>query len=80
MELKVIFTSTEPSTKNALWLSIIDGTPVFKVYTAKGWQVIGNSPTQKEETTEPSLFEKYKNSGGKKTENEFYNELFELLG
>lgn len=42
-ELKVVFSSVEPDI-NTVWLSVVDGVLLQKVYTAKGWQVVG-SPT-----------------------------------
>lgn len=41
MELKTIYSNTEPTDKNVVWLQIVDGVPVSKIYTANGWQPIG---------------------------------------
>lgn len=41
MELKTIYSNTEPTDKNVIWLQIVDGVPVSKVFTANGRQPIG---------------------------------------
>ena len=78
MELKIIFTNIEPSNKNVLWLSVVGGEPVLKIYTAKGWQIIGSPSAAKVALT--SLYDEYKAQGGIKTKEEFNNELFNLIG
>lgn len=42
MELKTVFTNVEPANRNVIWLSIVNGVLLQKVYTAKGWQIIGS--------------------------------------
>lgn len=42
MELKTIFSNVEPSNRNVVWISTINGIVVQRVYTAKGWQVVGS--------------------------------------
>lgn len=48
-ELKIVFSSVEPDI-NIVWLSVVDGVLLQKVYTSKGWQVVG-SPTVAFETS-----------------------------
>lgn len=96
MELKTIFQSTEPSNKNVIWLQSINGVLIQKVFTAHGWQTIGNSvespskytnveghsnnSTKNDCVSSLSLYEEYVNNGGKKTKEEFNIELFNLIG
>lgn len=44
MELKTVFQSTEPSNRNVIWLQLINGVLIQKVFTSHGWQIVG-SPT-----------------------------------
>ena len=78
MELKTIFSNVEPSNKNVIWLTVINGVIIQKIYTANGWQVIGSPSVGIEDST--SLYEEYKANGGLKTKEEFNNELFNLIG
>ena len=71
MELKTIFSNVEPSNKNVIWLTIINGVIIQKIYTANGWQIVG-SPN--------SLYGEYVNNGGSKTKEEFNEVLFNLIG
>ena len=77
MELKTIFSNIEPSNKNVIWLTVVNGVIIQKIYTANGWQVIGSSSVYTEDS---SLYEEYKANGGLKTKEEFNNELFNLIG
>ena len=62
MELKTVFTNVEPANRNVIWLSIVNGVLLQKVYTAKGWQIIGSpsiaeaAPTSLEEPTDKYIF------------------------
>lgn len=78
MELKTIFSNVEPSNKNVIWLTVINGVIIQKIYTANGWQVIGSPSVYTEDSI--SLYEEYKANGGLKTKEEFNNELFNLIG
>ena len=40
MELKTIFSNVEPSNKNVIWLTVINGVIIQKIYTANGWQIV----------------------------------------
>lgn len=71
MELKTIFSNVEPSNKNVIWLTVINGVIIQKIYTTNGWQIVG-SPN--------SLYGEYVNSGGSKTKEEFNEVLFNLIG
>ena len=53
MELKTIFSNVEPSNKNVIWLTIINGVIIQKVYTSNGWQIVG-SPSASEGGDNPS--------------------------
>ena len=62
MELRTIFSNVEPTNRNVIWLSIVNGVLLQKVYTAKGWQIIGSpsiaeaAPTSLEEPTDKYIF------------------------
>ena len=62
MELKTVFSNVEPSNKNVIWLSIVNGVLLQKAYTAKGWQIIGSpvtdgvAPTSLEEPIDKYIF------------------------
>ena len=71
MELKTIFSNVEPSNKNVIWLTIINGVIIQKIYTANGWQIVGSSN---------SLYGEYVNNGGSKTKEEFNEVLVILIG
>ena len=71
MELKTIFSNVEPSNKNVIWLTIINGVIMQKIYTANGWQIVGGPN---------SLYREYVNNGGLKTKEEFNEALFNLIG
>ena len=74
MELKTIFSNVEPLNKNVIWLTIINGVIIQKIYTANGWQIVGSSSSTN------SLYREYVNSGGSKTKEEFNEALFNLIG
>lgn len=75
MELKTIFSNVEPSNKNVIWLTVINGVIIQKVYTTNGWQIVGGtSPLPN------SLYGEYVNNGGSKTKEEFNEALFNLIG
>ena len=74
MELKTIFSNVEPSNKNVIWLTAINGVIIQKVYTTNGWQVVG-SPSSSN-----SLYGEYVANGGSKTKEEFNETLFNLIG
>lgn len=65
MELKTIFSNVEPSNKNVIWLTVINGVIIQKIYTENGWQVIGSPSAYTEDSY--SLYEEYKANGGLKT-------------
>lgn len=46
MELKTVFTNVEPANRNVIWLSIVNGVLLQKVYTAKGWVNLYESQPQ----------------------------------
>ena len=73
MELKTIFSNVEPSNKNVIWLTVINGVIIQKVYTANGWQIVGNSSSLN------SLYGEYMNNRGSKTKEEFNEALFNLI-
>lgn len=62
MELKTIFSNVEPSNRNVVWISVVNGVVIQKVYTAKGWQIVGSpsasetSPISLEELTDKYIF------------------------
>ena len=74
MELKTIFSNVEPSNKNVIWLTVINGVIIQKIYTANGWQIVG-SPSSSN-----SLYGEYVANGGSKTKEEFNEALFNLIG
>ena len=74
MELKTIFSNVEPSNKNVIWLTVINGVIIQKVYTTNGWQIVG-SPSSSN-----SLYGEYVANGGSKTKEEFNEALFNLIG
>lgn len=73
MELKTIFSNVEPSNKNVIWLTVINGVIIQKIYTANGWQIVG-SPSSSN-----SLYGEYVANGGSKTKEEFNEALFNLI-
>ena len=74
MELKTIFSNVEPSNKNVIWLTVINGVIIQKIYTTNGWQIVG-SPSSSN-----SLYGEYVANGGSKTKEEFNEALFNLIG
>lgn len=42
MNLKTVFSNIEPTNKEVVWISIINGVPIQKIYTSKGWRIIGS--------------------------------------
>ena len=73
MELKTIFSNVESSNKNVIWLTVINGVIIQKVYTTNGWQIVGNSSSLN------SLYREYMNNRGSKTKEEFNETLFNLI-
>ena len=73
MELKTIFSNVESSNKNVIWLTVINGVIIQKVYTTNGWQIVGNSSSLN------SLYGEYMNNRGSKTKEEFNETLFNLI-
>ena len=69
MELKTIFSKAEPSNRNVIWLTLVNGVLLQKVYTAKGWQVVGSllaagaTPASLEEVTDKYIFRISDNQG-----------------
>lgn len=94
MELKTVFQSTEPSNRNVIWLQLINGVLIQKVFTSHGWQIVGSPTATPSECTNTvnstnadsdyvspsSLYKEYVDNGGQKTKEEFNNELFNLIG
>ena len=74
MELKTIFSNIESSNKNVIWLTVINGVIIQKIYTANGWQIV-DSPSSSN-----SLYGEYVANGGSKTKEEFNEALFNLIG
>ena len=74
MELKTIFSNVESSNKNVIWLTVINGVIIQKVYITNGWQIVGNPSSLN------SLYGEYVNNGGSKTKEEFNEALFNLIG
>ena len=74
MELKTIFSNVEPPNKNVIWLTVINGVIIQKIYTANGWQIVGSPPSSN------SLYGEYVDNGGAKTKEEFNESLFNLIG
>ena len=73
MELKTIFSNVESSNKNVIWLTVINGVIIQKVYITNGWQIVGNpfSPN--------SLYGEYVNNGRSNIKEEFNEALFNLI-
>ena len=84
MELKTIFSNVEPSNKNVIWLTVINGIIIQKIYTANGWQIVGSPygavTTDSDYISPNSLYGAYVNNGGSKTKEEFNEALFNLIG
>ena len=74
MELKTIFSNIESSNKNVIWLTVINGVIIQKVYITNGWQIVGNPSSLN------SLYGEYVNNGRSKTKEEFNEALFNLIG
>ena len=74
MELKTIFSNVESSNKNVIWLTVINGVIIQKVYTTNGRQIVGSPSSHN------SLYGEYVNNGGSKTKEEFNEALFNLIG
>ena len=73
MELKTIFSNVESSNKNVIWLTVINGVIIQKVYITNGWQIVGNPSSPN------SLYGEYMNNRGSKTKEEFNETLFNLI-
>lgn len=62
MELKIVFSNTEPANKNVIWYESKNGIVTQKLYGANGWQVVGSpsittpSGTSLEEFTDKYIF------------------------
>ena len=60
MELKRVFSNTEPANKNVIWCESKNGTVTQKIYGVKGWQIIGSpSITTPSETSLEEFTDKY---------------------
>ena len=73
MELKTIFSNIESSNKNVIWLTVINGVIIQKVYITNGWQIVGNPSSPN------SLYGEYVNNGRSKIKEEFNEALFNLI-
>ena len=73
MELKTIFSNVESSNKNVIWLTVINGVIIQKVYITNGWQIVGNPSSPN------SLYREYVNNGRSKIKEEFNEALFNLI-
>ena len=73
MELKTIFSNVESSNKNVIWLTVINGVIIQKVYITNGWQIVGNPSSPN------SLYGEYVNNGRLKIKEEFNEALFNLI-
>ena len=73
MELKTIFSNVESSNKNVIWLTVINGVIIQKVYITNGWQIVGNPSSPN------SLYGEYVNNGRPKIKEEFNEVLFNLI-
>ena len=73
MELKTIFSNVESSNKNVIWLTVINGVIIQKVYITNGWQIVGNPSSSN------SLYGEYVNNGRSKIKEEFNEALFNLI-
>ena len=73
MELKTIFSNVESSNKNVIWLTVINGVIIQKVYITNGWQIVSNPSSSN------SLYGEYVNNEGSKTKEEFNEALFNLI-
>ena len=73
MELKTIFSNVESSNKNVIWLTVINGVIIQKIYITNGWQIVGNPSSPN------SLYGEYVNNGRSKIKEEFNEALFNLI-
>ena len=73
MELKTIFSNVKSSNKNVIWLTVINGVIIQKVYITNGWQIVGNPSSPN------SLYGEYVNNGRSKIKEEFNEALFNLI-
>ena len=73
MELETIFSNVESSNKNVIWLTVINGVIIQKVYITNGWQIVGNPSSPN------SLYGEYVNNGRSKIKEEFNEALFNLI-
>ena len=73
MELKTIFSNVESSNKNVIWLTVINGVIIQKVYITNGWQIVDNPSSPN------SLYGEYVNNGRSKIKEEFNEALFNLI-
>ena len=73
MELKTIFSNVESSNKNVIWLTVINGIIIQKVYITNGWQIVDNPSSFN------SLYGEYVNNGRSKIKEEFNEALFNLI-
>ena len=73
MKLKTIFSNLESSNKNVIWLTVINGVIIQKVYITNGWQIVGNPSSPN------SLYGEYVNNGRSKIKEEFNEALFNLI-
>ena len=73
MELKTIFSNVESSNKNVIWLTVINGVIIQKVYITNGWQIVSNPSSPN------SLYGEYVNNGRSNIKEEFNEALFNLI-
>ena len=73
MELKTIFSNVESSNKNVIWLTVINGVIIQKVYITNGWQIVSNPSSSN------SLYGEYVNNGRSNIKEEFNEALFNLI-
>ena len=73
MELKTIFSNVESSNKNVIWLTVINGVIIQKVYITNGWQIVSNP------SSSDSLYGEYVNNGRSNIKEEFNEALFNLI-
>ena len=73
MELKTIFSNIKSSNKNVIWLTVINGVIIQKVYITNGWQIVSNPSSSN------SLYGEYVNNGRSNIKEEFNEALFNLI-
>jgi hypothetical protein len=83
MKLEIIYSNTEPLSKEVLWITKEGFAHIVTSQGHEAYYTInanGSVLVDEDYVSTTSLYGKYKTVGGTKLEEEFYNELINLIG